>query len=108
MKYFFTFSFFLLLPVLLSASANSDKVMTLKLTDQEITIDGEIDALWEIADSSSSFFQFTPYHNAEPTRKTTFKLLATERALYCLVICYEDYDNIQQNTGKLDDRGGEG
>lgn len=107
MKYFYTCLFFLLLPVLLSASANNDKVMILNRTDRKITIDGKIDAVWNIADSTSSFIQYTPYHNAEPTRKTTVKLLSTGRALYCLVICYEDYDNIQQNTGKLDDRGGD-
>lgn len=107
MKIFRISILLLLFYTLLFASDNSDKVLTLNSTDQEIKLDGVIDAVWGTADSSSSFVQYTPYHNAEPTRKTTFKLLATERALYCLVICYEDYENIQKNTGKLDDRGGD-
>lgn len=98
---------FFFLPVIMLASFNSDKVLTLYLVNEEITIDGEIDEVWKMADSSSSFVQLTPYHNAEPTKKTTVKLLSSERALYCLIICYDEFENIQKNTGKLDDLGGD-
>ncbi|MEX2189633.1 MAG: sugar-binding protein [Bacteroidota bacterium] len=35
------------------------------------------------------------------------RVLTTENALYCLIVCYDDAENIQQNTGKLDDFGGD-
>jgi hypothetical protein len=107
MKNYFYICLFLLWPSLVYSSANGDKVMTLKLTDQKIKIDGKIDSVWNKADSSSSFIQFFPYYNTEPTRKTTVKLLANESSLYCLIICYDDNENIQKYTGKLDEANGD-
>ncbi|MCK4561019.1 MAG: hypothetical protein KAV45_14665, partial [Calditrichia bacterium] len=59
------------------------------------------------AGTISDFFQAQPYFGQEPSRKTVAKLLTSEEALYCLVICYDDYQNIEQKKGKLDDGGGD-
>ena len=86
---------------------NSLKVLTLRKTIQNIIVDGVIDPVWGQADSVSDFVQQRPYHGVDPSVKTIAKVLTTEYALYCLIICYEEKKNIQQNTGKLDDFGGD-
>lgn len=86
-------------------SANESKVIYLKKTNAEIKIDGIIDAAWNQADSVSDFFQLRPYYNNPPDKKTVAKVLTTEKALYCLMICYDKRENIQEITGKLDDTG---
>jgi len=87
--------------------ADSTKVMLLKKLNSEIKIDGIIDPVWDQADSVSDFVQHEPYYDKKPSRKTTAKLITTEKALYCLIYCEEDKKNIQQRTGKLDDFGGD-
>ncbi|UCF79858.1 MAG: carbohydrate binding family 9 domain-containing protein [Candidatus Eiseniibacteriota bacterium] len=81
--------------------------MRLKKVDSPIVVDGHVEALWNQADSTSDFTQFSPFHGNEPSRKTVAKLLATEHSLFCLILCYEEQDNIQRNTGVLDDFGGD-
>jgi hypothetical protein len=103
LRFFFIF-------IVLSAlgfAGNPDKVMVLRKTDTSITIDGIIDTVWNKADSTDAFFQATPYYGQEPSKKTVAKLLTTEDALYCLVICYDDSRSIEQKKGKLDDHGGD-
>ena len=34
-------------------------------------------------------------------------VLTAEDALYCLIVCFDNQENIQRNTGKLDDFGGD-
>lgn len=98
---------FLLMSHSLFSSPNSDKVLILKKTTRQINIDGVIDPVWMHADSVTDFIQHEPYHNAQPTRKTVAKLLTTEHALYCLMICYDERKNIQCNKGKLDNSKGD-
>jgi len=96
-----------LLAGILSAG-NPEKVVVLKRSDTEIKVDGIIESAWNKADSAAGFFQYRPYFGQEPSRKTVAKMLTSEDALYCLVICYDDYGNIEQKKGKLDDPGGGG
>jgi hypothetical protein len=88
-------------------AVNPDKVMVLKKTDTDLTIDGIIEPAWNKADSAVNFFQGQPYFNQKPSRKTVAKLLTSEEALYCLIIGFDDYRNIEQKKGKLDDLGGD-
>ena len=101
---------FLLLSLLILTSVtaqNGDKVLFLKKTDIEISLDGLIDPVWDQADSTSLFIQHAPYHNSPPSRKTIAKVLTTEDAIYCLMISYDQYENIQRTTGMLDDHSGD-
>ncbi len=97
----------LLISLTCPANPNEGKVYTIKKISTPIIIDGIIDPVWSEADSITDFVQYMPYHNAEPTRKTIAKLLTTDESLYCLIICYDDYENIQTTTGKLDDFAGD-
>ncbi len=89
------------------AAVNPDKVMVLRKTNTDLTIDGMIEPAWNKADSAANFFQSQPYFSKKPSRKTVAKLLTSEEALYCLIIGYDDYRNIEQKKGKLDDLGGD-
>ncbi|GIK22816.1 MAG: hypothetical protein BroJett005_22300 [Ignavibacteriota bacterium] len=83
-------------------SKNLEKSILLNKIDKEIILDGVIDEAWSYADSTISFFQFEPYFNQPPSVKTIAKVLTTEDALYCLMICYEDKKFIQANAGMQD------
>ncbi|MBI5808530.1 MAG: carbohydrate binding family 9 domain-containing protein [Ignavibacteriales bacterium] len=104
MKKYFTLLLFL--PILLSAS-NTEKVLILKKIDTPIKVDGVIDDAWSKADSATNFFQLQPYFAKQPSRKTYAKVLTTGTSLYCLIVCFDKKENIQSNTGKLDDYGGD-
>ncbi len=93
--------------MLFTPLAAQQKILQLRKTDQPIVIDGMIDAIWQVADSVDDFVQFRPYYGQAPTRRTCAKVLTTDEALYCLMICYDHRKNIQANTGKLDDFGGD-
>ncbi|WKZ70303.1 MAG: DUF5916 domain-containing protein [Melioribacteraceae bacterium] len=100
---------FIVFVTLLTAQvANSDKVLHLKKIDQQIIIDGKIDDIWLQADSVTDFVQYSPYNNEKPTQRTVTKVLTTEDALYCLFICYDNHEEIQIETGVLDDFAGDG
>ena len=105
MKYFLLF--LLIVSTSICSADNTYKVLTLKQTVESINIDGVIDPAWTRADSVSDFVQYRPYHGVDPSTKTMAKVLTTEDALYCILICYEDKKNIQQKKGKLDDFGGD-
>jgi len=85
-----------------SESKNTDKKLFIKKTSQEIVIDGVIDQVWNTADSTTSFFQLSPYYAKEPSQKTTAKVLTTDEAIYCLMINYDNKDEVQSNAGMLD------
>ena len=89
------------------ALADSSRVLKLKKAPAAIVVDGIIDPAWSAADSATGFYQYQPFHGKEPSRKTLAKVLTTEKALYCLIICHDERENIQQNTGRLDDQGGD-
>jgi hypothetical protein len=85
----------------------NDKILLLKKTSTTIHVDGVIDPVWNSADSVSDFVQFQPYYGKEPSRKTIAKVVTTDEALYCLIVCYDERKNIQNNTGKLDEFTGD-
>lgn len=86
---------------------NLDKIINLHRIDEEILIDGLIDPIWAQADSATDFFQLQPYFNQSPSVKTIAKILTTNDALYCLMICFEEKEKIQQTTGMLDQFSGD-
>ena len=86
---------------------NSLKVLSPRKIETDILIDGIIDPVWNQADSISDFIQLRPYPGLSPSRKTVAKVLTSDDALYCLIVCYDVKENIQQHTGKLDDQGGD-
>ncbi len=90
-----------------STLADSNKSLILKNINSPITIDGIIDPVWSVADSVSDFFQLSPFYAKPPTRTTIAKVLTTTDALYCLMICYDNQDSIQQAKGTLDNTNGD-
>ncbi|MDD4856820.1 MAG: DUF5916 domain-containing protein [Candidatus Krumholzibacteria bacterium] len=89
------------------ASAQTHKTLILNRVQSSVTVDGVIEAAWSQADSASDFVQFSPYHGKEPAKKTTAKVLTTDRALYCIIICYDDRYSVQRIRGMLDDTDGD-
>ncbi|HEX9251211.1 MAG TPA: sugar-binding protein, partial [Ignavibacteriaceae bacterium] len=85
-----------------SGNKNLEKAIRLIKTDIEIVIDGKIDEAWNYADSTVNFFQLDPYYNQPTSVKTVAKVLTTEEALYCLMICYDNKKYIQANSGMQD------
>ncbi|MBP1683546.1 MAG: hypothetical protein H6Q27_1110, partial [Ignavibacteriaceae bacterium] len=88
--------------LLATGNKNLEKALRLLKINSEIIIDGKIDSAWNYADSTVSFFQFEPYFNQPTSVKTIAKVLTTEEALYCLMICYDDKKYIQANAGMHD------
>ena len=86
---------------------NAVKSLRLRRVAAEPRIDGLVDAVWSEADSVSDFVQFQPYHGMSPSRRTVAKLVATNDALFCLILSHDDPENVQTNTGLLDDFGGD-
>ena len=97
---FFTFSTLLF-------AATQEKTLVIKKINSPIKVDGIIDEEWSKADSAVDFFQLQPYYGKAPSRKSYAKVLTTETSLFCLIVCYDEKQNIQQNTGKQDDMGGD-
>lgn len=91
----------------LAFASNTEKILKLNKISEPVIIDGIIDPLWSKADSVYDFVQSQPYHNEKPSKLSIAKVLTTEKSLFCLIVCYDDYENIQQTTGKLDDFGGD-
>ncbi|MBN2572314.1 MAG: hydrolase, partial [Ignavibacteriales bacterium] len=104
MKNLFLLFLFISSPIL---AQNDEKKLILKFIDSDISIDGNVDPVWNTADSTGNFFQLTPYFAKEPSNKTVAKILANENSLYCLIICYDDRTNIISNTGTLDNFDGD-
>ncbi len=97
----------LLLICVVAAHAEGPKVLKLKKVSGPIAIDGVIDPGWSSADSADGFIMQQPYHNIALTRSTVAKILTTDEALYCLMICYDQRDSIQVITGNLDNTDGD-
>ncbi|MCW8810631.1 MAG: carbohydrate binding family 9 domain-containing protein, partial [Ignavibacteriaceae bacterium] len=97
-----------LIPVFIySYNPNEDKKLILKKINVEIKIDGIIENVWSSADSVVKFFQLSPYYNRPPTNRTVAKVLTTDDALYCLMICYQKREDILAVSGVLDDYTGD-
>ncbi|MCF8240981.1 MAG: carbohydrate binding family 9 domain-containing protein [Melioribacteraceae bacterium] len=88
-------------------ASNDQKIIKLFKTNVEVEIDGIIDPVWSKADSVTDFIQYQPYHNIKPTQKTVAKVLTTDEAIYCLMICYDNKNVTVYKTGILDDFGGD-
>jgi hypothetical protein len=88
-------------------SLNNNKNIVLKKISSEIKLDGIIDNEWSFADSSSSFVQYLPLNGIQPSRKTTIKVLSSDKSLFCLIVCFDDKRNLEIQTGKLDDFTGD-
>jgi len=97
----------LLLLCVVVAMAEGPKTLKLKKISRPIAIDGVIDSLWNSADSADGFIMQQPYHNIPSTRRTVAKILTTDQALYCLMVCYDQRDSIQVITGRLDNTDGD-
>lgn len=105
---FFTFTAVFLVVLFSDAVANNtEKRLELKKTVISITVDGVIDDVWSTADSVEDFFQLQPYFNQPPSHRTIAKVLTTDEALYCLMVCYAPRDELQINTGLLDQNSGD-
>ena len=88
--------------LLATENKNLEKVLRLIKIKTEIVVDGEVDDVWSFADSTVNFFQLDPFYNQPTSVKTVAKVLTTEDALYCLMICYDDKNFIQANAGLHD------
>jgi len=99
---------FVLLPTRLVFARNEiDRVLHLRKTAAEITIDGRVEPAWQFADSATTFFQLAPYYSQPPTQKTVAKILTTDEALYCMITCYQPPATIVSHTGLLDQFSGD-
>ncbi|HUV37763.1 MAG TPA: DUF5916 domain-containing protein [Patescibacteria group bacterium] len=87
--------------------ADTGKSLHLRKARHPVIVDGVIDPVWSPADSIADFVQHQPYHGSEPSRNTTAKLLTTDHALYCIIICRDERENVQRHTGMLDEFAGD-
>ncbi len=92
----------------LSLEAQTDKSIVLRAASRAPLIDGEIDPVWSEADSIADFEQLTPFYGNPPSERTVARLLATERALYALIVCYHTHSVIQNIAGVHDQWSGDG
>ncbi len=90
-----------------AAAQGQEKSLALRRSSHPIIIDGIIDPAWSSADSAHSFFQLQPYFARPPLHRTVARLLTDEKNLYCLILCYDEREHIQANTGKHDDFSGD-
>ena len=90
-----------------AAAQGQEKSLALRRSSHPIIIDGIIDPAWSSADSAHSFFQMQPYFARPPLHRTVARLLTDEKNLYCLILCYDEREHIQANTGKHDDFSGD-
>jgi hypothetical protein len=93
-------------PALLAGELVPKKV-TLKPADGEIRIDGIIEQEWNRADSVADFFQLQPFYAKPPTQRTVARVLTTSEALYCLLVCYDNRQGVEQITGVHDQSDGD-
>ncbi|MBN2417549.1 carbohydrate binding family 9 domain-containing protein [bacterium] len=86
---------------------NDNKVLNIKKTDTAPVIDGIIDDCWELSETADDFFQLMPYFGNEPTNRTVARILTTQDALYCMIVCYDDDGRVQAYKGSLDNISGD-
>ncbi len=96
--------------ILLCAHATGSggiKVLTLQSVRYPPVLDGVIDDVWSTADSACGFFQLQPFYGKAPTDETVAKVLATNEALYCLIVCRQDKSCIQDYSSVHDQGEGD-
>ncbi|MBE0643447.1 MAG: carbohydrate binding family 9 domain-containing protein [Bacteroidetes bacterium] len=89
------------------ADTGSRRSMQVHRISEAPRIDGAIDAVWTSADSVTNFTQHAPFYGVPPSYRTTAKLLSTDEALYCLIVCEDPSGEIQQQSGMLDNYAGD-
>jgi hypothetical protein len=97
----------LLLTIPAIALAQQPKSIVLHRTTVPVELDGVIDSVWAQADSAAGFIQQSPFHGKPCRYGTVAKLLATDEAIYCIMICTQPRERIENNTGRLDDASGD-
>lgn len=70
-------------------------------TDDPITIDGDIDEAWNMADSAYDFMQYFPFDTSLAESQTVAKILYDEEYIYVLGIMYNLFDDRQYITPSL-------
>jgi Domain of unknown function (DUF5916) len=61
-----------------------------RLTQSDIKVDGFLnEPAWQLADEVTDFTQYDPAEGAEPTEKTSVRILYDDAALYVGVYCYD-------------------
>lgn len=83
------------------------KTLRLRQATAPIEIDGVAEEAWAAADSTVEFHQLQPYFGKPPSRRTVAKVITTNDALYCLMICYAPQGEIQVNKGVVDQSNGD-
>jgi hypothetical protein len=100
-------SLFLVAAATVAVLAENPKTLRMKKIQTPIVVDGIVDPVWSTADSADGFLQQQPYYGVPSTRRTVAKVLSTDEALYCLMVCYDQKDSIQVITGRLDNTDGD-
>ena len=84
-----------------------EKVIVLQSVPAGPVVDGVIDEVWSQADSANGFFQMQPDFGKEPSESTVAKLLSTNEALYCLIICRQQNSRIEDIASVHDETSGD-
>ncbi len=67
-------------------------------------IDGFIgEDIWNMADIDSLSVQYAPYNGKKPSKKTEFRILYDDKALYIAAYLYDNPDSIRSGLGRRDD-----
>jgi hypothetical protein len=67
-------------------------------------IDGFIgEEVWDIADVDSVDRQYTPYNDKKCSKKTKFRILYDDKAIYIAALLYDNPDSILSGLGRRDD-----
>ncbi|TAK54777.1 MAG: hypothetical protein EPO24_12820 [Bacteroidetes bacterium] len=91
-KAFFAFilSYFIPMNAQIVHAEVGERVVRATRTHSQISIDGNLlEPSWELTPSISDFTQFDPEEGAEPTERTTIKVLYDDDALYVGIYCYD-------------------
>jgi hypothetical protein len=82
---------------------NNSRIVEVKSTNIEPTIDGYIEKNWQLADSVHEFIQCEPYENGRPSENTVVYLSQDEHNFYCAFRCWtKNYKAITQLCGDAD------
>jgi hypothetical protein len=88
-------------------SYGAEKVLTLLSVPRAPIVDGVIDDIWSLADSTNGFFQMQPYFGKDPSETTVAKVIATNEAMYCLIVSRQESADIQDISSVHDQTNGD-
>lgn len=67
-------------------------------------IDGFIgEECWQLADMDSITYQFSPYNGKKSSKKSEFRILYDDKAIYVAAILYDNPDSVLSGLGRRDD-----